>query len=252
MGSGLQVGGSVTLPSRTIAIMRTAVLAACVVVALVAVGCAQGRSVHQKAAKHSKAFPTAEALKMLMEHARAEARQATTVPPAADPTTSISPEVVEAIDALEVTTCGDNGLEGVILAAFQQFPELPEHTDCPAYDDYIWTLVVSDPFALCLMEPAHLRVGVECIRRYMEESPVPALYLMDGGVIQYLNNTEEKQEKIFNFSWLPGMWGKSATEEEQEKIFNFSWLPGMWGKSATEEEQEKIFISGAIAAASLA
>ena len=51
---------------------------------------------------------------------------------------------LEAIDALEVTTCGENGLEGAILAAFQQLPEVPEQMqDCPAYDDYIWTLVVS-------------------------------------------------------------------------------------------------------------
>ena len=41
-----------------------------------------------------------------------------------------------------------------------------------------------DPFVMCLMEPAHLRVGLECIRRYMEESPVPELYMMDAEIMQ--------------------------------------------------------------------
>merc|ERR1712004_5868 len=145
----------------------------------------------------------------------------------------------EAIDDLKVTTCGENGLEGAILAAFQQFPEVPEEMECPAYDDYIWTLVASDHFALCLLEPEHLRIGVECIRRYMEESPVPALYLMDDEVLQYLNNTGEQKFSFWNFFGIgkSALASKAATEQKWPWWSSFFGKTALASKAATEQKK---------------
>jgi len=213
-----------TWPQHTpVAMMKSSCSFALVVMAVFVVGFAQGKSVHhQKAGRQSNAFASAETLKMLMKRMKAgfkadevttptakpepdtnapttpePATDAPTTPVAEEPVTIFTPEQIEQIDALELTTCGEDGIAGAFLHAFQEVPVLPEQLDCPAYDDYIWTLVAEDPFVMCLMEPAHLRVGLECIRRYMEESPVPELYMMDAEIMQYLNNTvEQPEEKI--------------------------------------------------------
>merc|ERR1712038_1133419 len=206
-----------------VAMMKSSCSFALVVMAVFVVGFAQGKSVHlQKAGKQSNAFASAETLKMLMKRMKAgfkadevttptakpepDTNAPTTLEPATDapttlvaeePVTIFTPEQIEQIDALELTTCGEDGIAGAFFHAFQEVPVLPEQLDCPAYDDYIWTLVAEDPFVMCLMDPAHLRVGLECIRRYMEESPVPELYMMDAEIMQYLNNTvEQTEEKI--------------------------------------------------------
>ena len=49
---------------------------------------------------------------------------------------------------------------------------------------------------MCLMEPSHLRVGLECIRRFMEESPVPELYMMDAEIMQVGNGDSELIQEI--------------------------------------------------------
>merc|ERR1712038_1882132 len=193
-----------------VATMKSSCSFALVVLAVFVVGFAQGKSVnHQKAVRQSKTFASAETLKMLMRRMKAgykadevttptakpepvtnapttpePATDAPTTPVADEPVTIFTPEQIEQIDALELTTCGEDGIAGAFLHAFQEVPVLPEQLDCPAYDDYIWTLVAEDPFVMCLMEPAHLRVGLECIRRYMEESPVPELYMMDAEIMQ--------------------------------------------------------------------
>merc|ERR1712038_1583476 len=206
-----------------VATMKSSCSFALVVLAVFVVGFAQGKSVnHQKAVRQSKTFASAETLKMLMTRMKAgykadevttptakpepvtnapttpePATDAPTTPVAEEPVTIFTPEQIEQIDALELTTCGEDGIAGAFFHAFQEVPVLPEQLDCPAYDDYIWTLVAEDPFVMCLMDPAHLRVGLECIRRYMEESPVPELYMMDAEIMQYLNNTvEQTEEKI--------------------------------------------------------
>jgi len=214
-----------TWPQHTpVAMMKSSCSFALVVMAVFVVGFAQGKSVHhQKAGRQSNAFASAETLKMLMKRMKAgykadevttptakpepvtnapttpePATDAPTTPVAEEPVTIFTPEQIEQIDALELTTCGEDGIAGAFIHAFQEVPVLPEQLDCPAYDDYIWTLVAEDPFVMCLMEPAHLRVGLECIRRYMEESPVPELYMMDAEIMQYLNNTaEQSEEKIY-------------------------------------------------------
>merc|ERR1712012_917561 len=215
-----------TWPQHTpVAMMKSSCSFALVAMAVFVVGFAQGKSVHhQKAGKQSNAFASAETLKMLMKRMKAgykadevttptakpepvtndptvttpePATEDPTTPVAEEPVTIFTPEQIEQIDALELTTCGEDGIAGAFLHAFQEVPVLPEQLDCPAYDDYIWTLVAEDPFVMCLMEPAHLRVGLECIRRFMEESPVPGLYMMDAEIMQYLNNTvEQPEEKI--------------------------------------------------------
>merc|ERR1712038_2254726 len=228
-----------------VATMKSSCSFALVVLAVFVVGFAQGKSVnHQKAVRQSKTFASAETLKMLMTRMKAgykadevttptakpepvtnapttpePATDAPTTPVAEEPVTIFTPEQIEQIDALELTTCGEDGIAGAFIHAFQEVPVLPEQLDCPAYDDYIWTLVAEDPFVMCLMEPAHLRVGLECIRRYMEESPVPELYMMDAEIMQYLNNTVEQPEEKIIFTTaalLAGAaysyWGKSEDE----------------------------------------
>jgi len=216
--------------------MKSSCSFAVVVMAVFVLGFAQGKSVHhQKAGRQSKTIASAETLKMLMKRMKVggpppgwassgyphkadevttstakpeaptdapttpePATDAPTTPVVEEPVTIFTPEQIEQIDALELTTCGEDGIAGAFLHAYQEVPVLPEQLDCPAYDDYIWTLVAEDPFVMCLMEPAHLRVGLECIRRYMEESPVPELYMMDAEIMQYLNNTaEQSEEKIY-------------------------------------------------------
>jgi len=231
-----------TWPQHTpVAMMKSSCSFALVVMAVFVVGFAQGKSVHhQKAGRQSNAFASAETLKMLMKRMKAgykadevttptakpepvtnapttpePATDAPTTPVADEPVTIFTPEQIEQIDALELTTCGEDGIAGAFLHAFQEVPVLPEQLDCPAYDDYIWTLVAEDPFVMCLMEPAHLRVGLECIRRYMEESPVPELYMMDAEIMQYLNNTaEQPEERLFGLLGLGvaagvAYWGRS-------------------------------------------
>merc|ERR1712165_281932 len=211
MGSDLLSAEVKTWPQHTpVAMMKSSCSFALVVMAVFVVGFAQGKSVHhQKAVRQSKTFASAETLKMLMRRMKAGFKadevttptakpepitnaqttpepttDAPTTPVAEEPVTIFTPEQIEQIDALELTTCGEDGIAGAFLHAFQEVPVLPEQLDCPAYDDYIWTLVAEDPFVMCLMEPAHLRVGLECIRRYMEESPVPELYMMDAEIMQ--------------------------------------------------------------------
>merc|ERR1712165_353210 len=246
MGSDLLSAEVKTWPQHTpVAMMKSSCSFALVVMAVFVVGFAQGKSVHhQKAVRQSKTFASAETLKMLMRRMKAgfkadevttptakpepitnaqttpePATDAPTTPVAEEPVTIFTPEQIEQIDALELTTCGEDGIAGAFFHAFQEVPVLPEQLDCPAYDDYIWTLVAEDPFVMCLMEPAHLRVGLECIRRYMEESPVPELYMMDAEIIQYLNNTVEQPEEKIIFTTaalLAGAaysyWGKSEDE----------------------------------------
>merc|ERR1712012_178047 len=230
-----------TWPQHTpVAMMKSSCTFALFVMTVFVVGFAQGKSVHhQKAVRQSKAFASAETLKMLMRRMKAgyKADEVTTptakpepvtnapttpepatdapTTPVAEPVTIFTPEQIEQIDALELTTCGEDGIAGAFLHAYQEVPVLPEQLDCPAYDDYIWTLVAEDPFVMCLMEPAHLRVGLECIRRYMEESPVPELYMMDAEIMQYLNNTaEQPEERLFGLLGLGvaagvAYWGRS-------------------------------------------
>merc|ERR1711988_1678175 len=183
-----------------------------------AVGFAQGKSVHhRKATRQSKAFARAETLKMLMNRMRAESPVEVTTPTpepeaatdapttpftatdaptlpnvnAEETVTVFTPEQVEEINALELASCGEDGIAGAFMRAFQEVPELPEPLECPDYEDYIWNLVADDPFVMCLMEPSHLRIGLECIRRFMEESPVPGLYQTDAEIMQYFDSTEE-------------------------------------------------------------
>merc|ERR1712012_1455177 len=233
-----------TWPQHTpVAMMKSSCSFALVAMAVFVVGFAQGKSVHhQKAGKQSNAFASAETLKMLMKRMKAgykadevttptakpepvtndptvttpePATEDPTTPVAEEPVTIFTPEQIEQIDALELTTCGEDGIAGAFFHAFQEVPVLPEQLDCPAYDDYIWTLVAEDPFVMCLMEPAHLRVGLECIRRFMEESPVPELYMMDAEIMQYLNNTaEQPEERLFGLLGLGiaagvSYWGRS-------------------------------------------
>merc|ERR1711988_858225 len=231
-----------TWPQHTpVAMMKSSCTFALFVMTVFVVGFAQGKSVHhQKAVRQSKTFASAETLKMLMRQMKAgykadevttptakpepvtnapttpePSTDAPTTPVADEPVTIFTPEQIEQIDALELTTCGEDGIAGAFLHAFQEVPVLPEQLDCPAYDDYIWTLVAEDPFVMCLMEPAHLRVGLECIRRYMEESPVPELYMMDAEIMQYLNNTaEQPEERLFGLLGLGvaagvAYWGRS-------------------------------------------
>merc|ERR1712165_57517 len=246
MGSDLLSAEVKTWPQHTpVAMMKSSCSFALVVMAVFVVGFAQGKSVHhQKAVRQSKTFASAETLKMLMRRMKAgykadevttptakpepvtnapttpePATDAPTTPVADEPVTIFTPEQIEQIDALELTTCGEDGIAGAFLHAYQEVPVLPEQLDCPAYDDYIWTLVAEDPFVMCLMEPAHLRVGLECIRRFMEESPVPELYMMDAEIMQYLNNTVEQPEEKIIFTTaalLAGAaysyWGKSEDE----------------------------------------
>merc|ERR1712012_1004648 len=234
-----------TWPQHTpVAMMKSSCTFALFVMTVFVVGFAQGKSVHhQKAVRQSKTFASAETLKMLMRRMKAgyKADEVTTptakpepvtnapttpepatdapTTPVAEPVTIFTPEQIEQIDALELTTCGEDGIAGAFLHAFQEVPVLPEQLDCPAYDDYIWTLVAEDPFVMCLMEPSHLRVGLECIRRFMEESPVPELYMMDAEIMQYLNNTVEQPEEKIIFTTaalLAGAaysyWGQSEDE----------------------------------------
>merc|ERR1711988_1553322 len=183
-----------------------------------AVGFAQGKSVHhQKVTRQSKAFARAETLKMLMDRMRAESPVEVTTPTpepeaatdapttpftatdaptlpnvnAEETVTVFTPEQVEEINALELASCGEDGIAGAFMRAFQEVPELPEPLECPDYEDYIWNLVAEDPFVMCLMEPSHLRIGLECIRHFMEESPVPGLYQTDAEIMQYFNSTED-------------------------------------------------------------
>merc|ERR1712004_462485 len=105
----------------------------------------------------------------------------------------------QALEDLEVAMCGEAGLGGAFVAAFQQ--ELPEEIECPAYDAYIWSFVAEDPLSMCLMDPAHLRVGVECVREYMEETPMPALYAITSEIMQYvesdlIDGAEVPQQKL--------------------------------------------------------
>merc|ERR1712165_531690 len=242
MGSDLLSAEVKTWPQHTpVAMMKSSCSFALVVMAVFVVGFAQGKSVHhQKAGRQSNAFASAETLKMLMKRMKAGFRadevttptakpepitnaqttpepttDAPTTPVADEPVTIFTPEQIEQIDALELTTCGEDGIAGAFFHAFQEVPVLPEQLDCPAYDDYIWTLVAEDPFVMCLMEPAHLRVGLECIRRFMEESPVPELYMMDAEIMQYLNNTaEQPEERLFGLLGLGvaagvAYWGRS-------------------------------------------
>merc|ERR1711988_384146 len=188
------------------------------VMVVFAVGFAQGKSVHhQKVTSQSKAFARAETLKMLMDRMRAESPVEVTTPTpepeaatdapttpftatdaptlpnvnAEETVTVFTPEQVEEINALELASCGEDGIAGAFMRAFQEVPELPEPLECPDYEDYIWNLVAEDPFVMCLMEPSHLRIGLECIRHFMEESPVPGLYQTDAEIMQYFNSTEE-------------------------------------------------------------
>merc|ERR1711988_284619 len=255
MGSVLLSAEVKTWPQHTpVAMMKSSCSFALIVVAVFVVGFAQGKSVHHQKAgkrlfvgKQSNAFASAETLKMLMKRMKAGYKadevttptakpepvtntpttpepptDAPTTPVAEEPVTIFTPEQIEQIDALELTTCGEDGIAGAFLHAFQEVPVLPEQLDCPAYDDYIWTLVAEDPFVMCLMEPAHLRVGLECIRRYMEESPVPELYMMDAEIMQYLNNTaEQPEERLFGLLGLGvaagvAYWGRS--EDATSKI----------------------------------
>merc|ERR1712012_891378 len=242
-----------TWPQHTpVAMMKSSCSFALVVMAVFVVGFAQGKSVHhQKAGRQSNAFASDETLKMLMKRMKAgfkadevttptakpepitnapttpePATDAPTTPVAEEPVTILTPEQIEQIDALELTTCGEDGIAGAFLHAFQEVPVLPEQLDCPAYDDYIWTLVAEDPFVMCLMEPAHLRVGLECIRRFMEESPVPELYMMDAEIMQYLNNTaEQPEERLFGLLGLGiaagvSYWGRS--EDATSTVDNIS------------------------------
>merc|ERR1712165_508976 len=242
MGSDLLSAEVKTWPQHTpVAMMKSSCSFALVVMAVFVVGFAQGKSVHhQKAVRQSKTFASAETLKMLMRRMKAGYKadevttptakpepvtnapttpepttDAPTTPVADEPVTIFTPEQIEQIDALELTTCGEDGIAGAFLHAYQEVPVLPEQLDCPAYDDYIWTLVAEDPFLMCLMEPAHLRVGLECIRRFMEESPVPELYMMDAEIMQYLNNTaEQPEERLFGLLGLGvaagvAYWGRS-------------------------------------------
>merc|ERR1712165_299289 len=242
MGSDLLSAEVKTWPQHTpVAMMKSSCSFALVVMAVFVVGFAQGKSVHhQKAVRQSKTFASAETLKMLMRRMKAGYKadevttptakpepvtnapttpepttDAPTTPVADEPVTIFTPEQIEQIDALELTTCGEDGIAGAFLHAYQEVPVLPEQLDCPAYDDYIWTLVAEDPFVMCLMEPAHLRVGLECIRRFMEESPVPELYMMDAEIMQYLNNTaEQPEERLFGLLGLGvaagvAYWGRS-------------------------------------------
>merc|ERR1711988_74970 len=246
MGSVLLSAEVKTWPQHTpVAMMKSSCSFALIVVAVFVVGFAQGKSVHHQKAgkrlfvgKQSNAFASAETLKMLMKRMKAGYKadevttptakpepvtntpttpepptDAPTTPVAEEPATIFTPEQIEQIDALELTTCGEDGIAGAFLHAFQEVPVLPEQLDCPAYDDYIWTLVAEDPFVMCLMEPSHLRVGLECIRRFMEESPVPELYMMDAEIMQYLNNTVEQPEEKFLFTTAAlFIWGKSEDE----------------------------------------
>merc|ERR1712047_175769 len=111
---------------------------------------------------------------------------------------AITADQEQALEDLEVAMCGETGLGGAFVAAFEQ--ELPEEIECPAYDAYIWSFVAEDPLAMCLMDPAHLRVGVECVRMYMEETPMPALYALTSEIMQYvesdLNGAEVSQQKL--------------------------------------------------------
>merc|ERR1711988_2037035 len=242
-----------TWPQHTpVAMMKSSCTFALFVMTVFVVGFAQGKSVHhQKAVRQSKTFASAETLKMLMRRMKAgykadevttptakpepvtnapttpePSTDAPTTPVADEPVTIFTPEQIEQIDALELTTCGEDGIAGAFLHAFQEVPVLPEQLDCPAYDDYIWTLVAEDPFVMCLMEPAHLRVGLECIRRFMEESPVPELHMMDAEIMQYLNNTaEQPEERLFGLLGLGvaagvAYWGRS--EDATSTIDNIS------------------------------
>merc|ERR1711988_685432 len=210
-----------------------------------AVGFAQGKSVHhRKATRQSKAFARAETLKMLMNRMRAEspvevttptpepeaatdapttpftATDAPTVPnvTAEETVTVFTPEQVEEINALELASCGEDGIAGAFMRAFQEVPKLPEPLECPDYEDYIWNLVAEDPFVLCLMEPSHLRIGLECIRRFMEESPVPVLYQTDAEIMQYFNNTEEQTKEKINVQERPFLFGRSEYDPTTEEI----------------------------------
>merc|ERR1712004_69524 len=113
----------------------------------------------------------------------------------------------QALEDLEVAMCGEAGLGGAFVAAFQQ--ELPEEIECPAYDAYIWSFVAEDPLSMCLMDPAHLRVGVECVREYMEETPMPALYALTSEIMQYvesdLNGAEMPAQQKLLTSYMRDM-----------------------------------------------
>jgi len=70
--------------------------------------------------------------------------------------------------------CGDGGLADALRRTEQY--ELPDEVWCPEDFDYIWHLALTKPVVMCLMDPQHLLLGMECARRHVEESPVPYLW----------------------------------------------------------------------------
>merc|ERR1712142_630815 len=103
-------------------------------------------------------------------------------------------EQVQAVEDLQLTMCGERGLGGAFEAAFQ--PEVEELEECPAYDAYIWSFVAEDPFVMCLMDPAHLRLGVECVTKYMEQYPVPRLYMLIRGIMDHLQSVQDSGANV--------------------------------------------------------
>merc|ERR1712004_106736 len=130
-----------------------------------------------------------------------------------------------ALEALEVAMCGEAGLDGAFAAAFAL--ELPEEVECPAYDAYIWSFVAEDPLSMCLMDSAHLRVGVECVRMYMEETPMPGLYALASEIMQYvesdLNGAEMPQQKRPLFTTLAIAAATGAATAAGGNVANSVW-----------------------------
>merc|ERR1712142_1214416 len=108
-----------------------------------------------------------------------------------------------AFNEQEQALCGEDGLGGAFAAAFNSevnayIGSMPEEPDCPAYGACIWSFLEEVPLAMCLLDPVHLRVGVECIKHYMWDTPVPVLNILLSEIhSQYVENsltgTQSKQ-----------------------------------------------------------
>jgi len=93
------------------------------------------------------------------------------------------------VGPLELAMCGEYGLGGAFWEAYQ--PNITEHVvlmdlPCPAYDEWIWDLISHQPYVLCLLDAVTMRIGIECIAQYMEDSPIPGLYHLDNVMMQYV------------------------------------------------------------------
>merc|ERR1711988_2058315 len=82
---------------------------------------------------------------------------------------------------------------------------------------------------MCLMDPLHLRIGVSCIYKYMEWSPVPQLYAIINDIMQYVEPalaeddvTQNEFSSITGYSSKFGDWFWGSSRKQNRNSAKFS------------------------------